>query len=197
MEIALHPAGCKGLAIGCKVFSFLKYKRNTTMKTKRLFLAMLLFWGFIGASFAQLPSVKLKDINGKVIDTATLSNDGKPFIISFFASWCKPCNRELKAIHEVYADWQDETGVRLVAISIDEAQNAQKVKPMVNANGWEYQVLLDPNSDFRRAMGVNMIPHVFVIDGNGKVAESRSGYTEGGEQHLIEKVRELLAKKEK
>ena len=87
--------------------------------------------------------------------------------------------------------------MRLVAISIDEAQNAQKVKPMVNANGWEYQVLLDPNSDFRRAMGVNMIPHVFVIDGNGKVAESRSGYTEGGEQHLIEKVKELLAKKEK
>ena len=42
-------------------------------------------------------------------------------------------------------------------------------------------------------MGVNMIPHVFVIDGNGKIAESRSGYTDGGEEHLIEKVRELIA----
>lgn len=162
------------------------------MKVKKIFLTMLLLWSVMGRAFAQLPSVKLKDINGKVIDTATLSNDGKPFIISFFASWCKPCNRELKAINEVYADWQDETGVRLVAISIDEAQNAQKVKPMVDAAGWEYQVLLDPNSDFRRAMGVNMIPHVFVIDGNGKIVESRSGYTEGGEQHLIEKVRELI-----
>lgn len=153
---------------------------------------MLLLWSVMGSAFAQLPSVKLKDINGKVIDTATLSNDGKPFIISFFASWCKPCNRELKAINEVYADWQDETGVRLVAISIDEAQNAQKVKPMVDAAGWEYQVLLDPNSDFRRAMGVNMIPHVFIVDGNGKIVESRSGYTEGGELHLIEKVKELI-----
>ena len=162
------------------------------MKVKKIFLTMLLLWSVMGSAFAQLPSVKLKDINGKVIDTATLSNDGKPFIISFFASRCKPCNRELKAINEVYADWQDETGVRLVAISIDEAQNAQKVKPMVDAAGWEYQVLLDPNSDFRRAMGVNMIPHVFVIDGNGKIVESRSGYTEGGEQHLIEKVRELI-----
>ncbi len=162
------------------------------MKVKKIFLTMLLLWSVMGSAFAQLPSVKLKDINGKVIDTATLSNDGKPFIISFFASWCKPCNRELKAINEVYADWQDETGVRLVAISIDEAQNAQKVKPMVDAAGWEYQVLLDPNSDFRRAMGVNMIPHVFIVDGNGKIVESRSGYTEGGEQHLIEKVRELI-----
>lgn len=162
------------------------------MKVRRLLLAILLLTGCLGTAFAQLPSVKLKDINGKIVDTATLQNDGKPFIISFFATWCKPCNRELKAIHEVYPDWQDETGVRVVAISIDEAQNAQKVKPMVDAAGWEYQVLLDPNSDFRRAMGVNMIPHVFIIDGNGKIAESRSGYTEGGEQHLIEKVRELI-----
>ena len=162
------------------------------MKIQKLLVVLALFVGCLGTAFAQLPSVKLKDINGKVIDTAKLSNDGKPFIISFFATWCKPCNRELAAIHEAYADWQDETGVRVIAISIDEAQNAQKVKPMVDSKGWEYQVLLAPNSDFRRAMGVNMIPHVFVIDGNGKVAESRSGYTEGGEQHLIEKVKELL-----
>ena len=163
------------------------------MKVKNLFAAVLLLLCMVAnTAYAQLPSVKLKNINGKVIDTATLSNDGKPFIISFFATWCKPCNRELKAINEVYPDWQDETGVRVIAVSIDEAQNAQKVKPMVDAAGWEYQVLLDPNSDFRRAMGVNMIPHVFVIDGNGKIAESRSGYTEGGEQHLIEKVKELI-----
>ena len=172
-------------------------QNSTKMKVTKLLLALLLFVGVTASAFAQLPSVKLKDINGKTIDTATLSNDGKPFIISFFATWCKPCNRELKAINEVYADWQDETGVRVVAVSIDEAQNAQKVKPMVDAAGWEYQVLLDPNSDFRRAMGVNMIPHVFVIDGNGKIAESRSGYTEGGEQHLIDKVKKLIAASKK
>lgn len=62
---------------------------------------------------------------------------------------------------------------------------------------WEYEVLLDPNSEFRRAMGVQMIPHVFVIDGNGKVADSRSGYTEGAESHLIEKIRELVAGEKK
>ena len=91
------------------------------MKAKRFLASLVLLCGFAGMAFAQLPSVKLKDMNGKVIDTAKLSNDGKPFIISFFATWCKPCNRELKAIHEVYPDWQDETGVRVIAISIDEA----------------------------------------------------------------------------
>lgn len=152
---------------------------------------------FCLSTFAQLPSVKLKDLNGKVVDTAKLSNDGKPFVISFFATWCKPCNRELKAISEQYADWQEETGMKVIAVSIDQAQNINKVKPLVDGEGWEYEVLLDPNSEFRRAMGVQMIPHVFVIDGNGKVADSRSGYTEGAESHLIEKIRELVAGEKK
>lgn len=140
---------------------------------------------------AQLPSVQLKTIDGKIVDTATLSNDGKPFVISFFATWCKPCNRELKAIHEEYPDWQDETGMKLIAISIDDGQNTGKVKPLVDSEGWEYEVLLDPNSEFKRTLGIETIPHVLIIDGDGKIAESRSGYTEGSEQHIIEKIREL------
>lgn len=167
------------------------------MKFRGLLLSLLMAFGMAASAFAQLPSVKLKDINGKIVDTAKLSNDGKPFIISFFATYCKPCNRELKAIHEIYPDWQEETGVRLIAISIDEGQNAQKVKPMVDAAGWEYEVLLDTNSEFLRAMGASMVPHCFIIDGNGKIAESRSGYPEGGESHLIEKVRELLSAQKK
>ena len=145
------------------------------------------------ALFAQLPSVQLKNLEGKIVDTSKLENDGKPFVISFFATWCKPCNRELKAISEQYADWQDETGMKLIAISIDQAQNINKVKPLVDGEGWEFEVLLDPNSDFRRAVGVQMIPHVLIIDGKGKIVESRSGYTEGAEEHIIEKIRELTS----
>lgn len=144
------------------------------------------------ASFAQLPSVQLKNLEGKTINGAELSNDGKPFAICFFASWCKPCNRELKAINEVYADWQDETGMKIYAISIDQGQNSQKVKPMVDAEGWEYDVLLDPNSDFLHGLGIQMIPHTIIVDGNGKIAEQHSGYQEGSEVHIIEKIRELI-----
>lgn len=151
---------------------------------------MLLFIG--GKAMAQLPSVTLKDINGKTVDTATLSNDGKPFIIDFFATWCKPCNRELKAIHEVYPDWQEETGVKLIAVSIDQAQNINKVKPLVDTNGWEYDVLLDPNGDFKRALGIQMIPYVLIVDGKGNIVYKHNGYTDGAEEELIEKVRELV-----
>ena len=145
-------------------------------------------------AFAQLPSVSLKNINGKTVDTSKLNNNGKPFIISFFATWCKPCQRELNAIHQVYEEWQDETGLKVIAISIDQGQNINKVKPLVDSFGWDYDVLLDPNGDFKRAMNVNMIPAVFVVDGNGKIVDTRTGYTDGSEEHLIEKVRELLKK---
>ena len=162
---------------------------------KRLrFLSVLVMLCACSSLFAQLPSVKLKTLDGKTVDTSELSNDGKPFVISFFATWCKPCNRELKAIHEQYADWQDVLVIKVIAISIDQAQNIHKVKPLVDDEEWEYEILLDPNSEFRRAMGVQMIPHVFIIGGDGKIVESRSGYTDGGENHLIEKIRELVAK---
>lgn len=152
-----------------------------------LFLAM----GSLAAQ-AAIPSVTLKDINGKTVDTATLSNDGKPFVISFFALWCKPCNRELKAINEVYEDWQEETGMKLIAVSIDEAQNQQKVKPFVESKGWEYDVLLDPNGEFKRQMGVNDIPHVFVVDGEGNVVWNHQGYVDGGEEDIIEAVKKFV-----
>ena len=146
---------------------------------------------FVGAN-AQLPKVSLKDINGKSVVTDTLSNNGKPFIIDFFATWCKPCNRELDAISEVYDDWQEETGVKIIAISIDQAQNINKVKPLVDNHGWEYEVLLDPNSELKKALGIQTIPYVLIVDGKGKIVYRHNGYTDGAEAELIEKVRELL-----
>lgn len=145
----------------------------------------------IPAMFAELPSVQLKDVNGNTVNTAELSNDGKPMVISFWATWCKPCKRELKAIHEVYPDWQDETGVKLIAVSIDEAQNVQKVKPLVDGMGWEYDVLLDPNGEFKRQMGVTDVPHAFIVDGQGNVVWSHKGYVDGGEEEIIEVLRGL------
>lgn len=159
------------------------------LKKLSLFVALIAI--ALGAQ-AQLPSVQLKTLDGQTVNAAELNNDGKPFVISFFATWCKPCNRELKAIHEYYPDWQEETGMRLIAISIDEAQNASKVKPLVDAEGWEYEILLDSNSELTRTLGIQSIPHVLIIDGEGNIVDSRSGYTDGSEEHIIEKIRELI-----
>ena len=160
---------------------------------KRTLLALACAGASLYAS-AQLPSVQLKTLDGRAVSADTIGNDGRPFVVSFFATWCKPCNRELRAIHEDYLDWQEETGMKLVAVSIDEGQNAGKVKPLVDSEGWEYEVLLDTNSELKRTLGIESIPHVLIIDGDGNIVESRSGYTEGSEQHIIDKIRELVNK---
>lgn len=158
---------------------------------RKILISAALFAGSIGC-FAALPSVMLKDMDGRSVDTAEISNEGKPIIIDFWATWCKPCIRELNAIKDVYPDWQEETGVKVIAVSIDEAQNAQKVKPMVSRLGWEYEVLLDPNGEFKRQMGVSDPPHTFVVDGNGNIIYNHQGYVEGSEDELFEIVKKAI-----
>ena len=159
---------------------------------KHICLIVLMMVVVVTANAQKLPSVVLKTIDGRSVQTDTLTNNGRPFIIDFFATWCKPCNRELNAIHEVYEEWQQETGVKIIAVSIDQAQNINKVKPLVDSYGWEYDVLLDPNGDLKRALGVQMIPYVLIVDGQGNIAYKHNGYTDGAENELIEKVRELI-----
>ena len=142
-----------------------------------------------------LPSVKVKNLKGQMIDTKTFNNDGKPFIINFWATWCKPCLTELKNINEVYEDWQDETGVKIIAISVDDTRNSRKVAPLVRGKGWSYEVYLDENSAFKRAMNVNNPPHTFLVNGKGKIVWQHNGYAPGDEEILYEELLKLLEKK--
>ncbi len=147
---------------------------------------------FSSVSYSQIPSVDIKDLNGKIFNTSEFDNNNNPIIISFWATWCKPCKQELENIHEIYEDWQEETNVKLIAISIDDSRNTAKIKPMVNAKGWEYEVYQDSNREFATKMGVNPIPHTFLLDGNKKVVWEHVTYADGDEEELYEKVLELI-----
>ncbi|MCD4747309.1 MAG: TlpA family protein disulfide reductase [Bacteroidales bacterium] len=139
----------------------------------------------------KLPSVDVKTMGSETFNTADISNDGKPIILSFWALWCKPCIKELSAIADIYEEWQEETGVKLIAVSIDDARSSSKVLPTVNGKGWDYEVLLDANGDFKRAMNVNMIPHTFLLNGKGEIVWQHTSFSEGSELELIELVRKL------
>jgi thiol-disulfide isomerase/thioredoxin len=157
--------------------------------------SLLIAFGAIAQDFIgkSIPELEIKTLDGRKFNTSEIENDGNPMIITFWALWCKPCIRELNAIAEVYHDWVDETGVKIYAISIDDARSVPKVMPTVNGNGWEYDFYLDPNGDFRRAMGVNMIPHLFLVDGDRKIVYQHTSYAEGNEEELYELVLKLAS----
>lgn len=167
-------------------------------KTMRKILLTILLVNFMLISYSQIgiqniPSVDINTLNGKSINTSTFNNDGKPMVINFWATWCKPCVRELSNIAEVYEDWVDETGVKLIAVSIDDTRSMSRVAPFVNGKGWEYEVYIDKNSDFKRAMNVPNVPHTFLIDGNGKVVWQHTTYVDGDEEELYGLIQKLAA----
>jgi len=163
-------------------------------KLTSLLLALtLLSFTILPGEGDKIPATTVKKLDGTKVNSASFSNNGKPMIISFWATWCKPCKKELDAINENYADWTKETGVKLIAISIDDARSSGKVVTDVKLKGWEYEVYIDENQDFKRAMNVNNVPHTFIIDGNGNIVWSHNSYTEGDEETLYANVKKLVA----
>jgi len=140
----------------------------------------------------DLPKVDIKDLTGKTINTSSLLDGDSPVILSFWATWCLPCIKELNAISENLEDWQDETDVRVIAISIDDARTSMRVVPHVNGRAWEFEVYLDPNGDFKRAMNVVNPPHTFVINTMGEIIYQHTSYAEGDEEELFDQVKQAL-----
>ena len=144
---------------------------------------------------AKLPAVDIQTVDGKIFNTKDIQNDGKPIIVSLWATWCKPCIAELLAIADEYEDWVDETGVKLYAIAIDDAKTSARVAPFVNGKGWEYTVLLDVNSDFKRAMNVNDVPYMCILNGNGEIVWQHPSYAPGSENEVYEIIKKLASEK--
>lgn len=139
-----------------------------------------------------IPNVKVKNLKGEIVETRTFNNGDKPFVINFWATWCKPCIMELNNIHEVYDKWQQETGVKIIAISIDDVRNSKKVAPFVKGRNWKFEVYLDENGDFRRAMNVNNPPHSFLVNSKGEIVWEHNGYATGDEEYLYKEILKLL-----
>ncbi len=161
---------------------------------KKVLFILLVFILNTEISFGQtrkLPNINVKTLNGKKFNISKLQNGQNPIVISFWATWCKPCKKELNNIAEIYEEWQDETGVKIVAISIDDSRSKSKVAPYVNSSDWEYEVYLDQNGDLKRAMGVSTVPHTFLLNKNKEIVWQHKGYVDGDENKLFKEIKKL------
>ncbi len=146
---------------------------------------------------SSIPEVSLRDSDGNLVALRSLIRPGKPTIISFWATWCAPCKKELSNYAELYADWQKAFDVEVLAISIDDSRNSAKVKSYINGVKWPFRVLLDPNEDMKRALNFQTVPFSLLIDGEGRIAYRHNSYVEGDEYVMEEKLKQLTANDQK
>ncbi len=162
------------------------------MKYIRVKIIFILFLFITGSGFSQkkqkLPDIDLRDLNSKIVNTSSFNNQAKPIILTFWATWCKPCIRELSAYNENYEEWKKNTGVKIIAVSIDDIRSKNKVAPYVRGRDWDFEVYLDSNEDLKRAMNINTVPHTFLINGSGEIVWQHNSFAEGDEEKLYERI---------
>ena len=162
---------------------------------KRLFAIIFATLSIASLSAQQLPDVNIEDISGKVVSVRSLAT--KPLIIAYWSIACKPCIQELNAINDALADWRKEADFNVIAVSVDDARLKAAAKNMAASRGWEFICLFDDNQELKRAMNVSLTPQSFVVDGEGNIIYSHSGYTPGSEESLFDKILELKEGKSK
>lgn len=149
------------------------------------------------AAFAQseLPDTQVKDVNtGKKIAFNKTFTDGKVTLVSFWATWCIPCKKEIKNITKKMPDWMKEADFNFMTVSVDESRAEGLVRSYAKSQGWEFPYYIDPNSDLKRSLNFQNVPFTLVVDKAGKIAYMHTGYEEGGEEEVWAKIKELAAK---
>jgi thiol-disulfide isomerase/thioredoxin len=139
----------------------------------------------------RLAAVVLKDADGNSMRLSEVVGKGKPVLLSFWATWCTPCKKELTNYMDLYEDWARDYGLQILAVSIDDARNSAKVKSYIKGVRWPYRILMDPNEDMKRILNFQTVPYTLLYDGEGQLVYRHNAYVEGDEFVMDEKIRKL------
>ncbi len=164
-------------------------------------LVLLLLVGLAPWMTAEAQQVKMIDVQdtsmvGKPAPTATLKTlEGKDFnledlkgkvvVLSFWASWCRPCRGEMPELDRVYSDFKDK-GVVVVGVNVD--RESAKAQAFLRAHPVSFPILLDPNALLLGRYDVGSMPTSYVIDRKGVVRKKTVGYR----PEYIEELRKFL-----
>ena len=158
---------------------------------KRLFTLLIL--GVISGAFSQnIAAVKIKNLNGKTV-AINSQLDCDATIVLFWATWCLPCQKELPAVQEVVERHADKT-IHVLAISKDSPRSLAKVKAFVKRHNYPFTYLLDADGTVSADLMVDAIPHSFLVDRQGDIVYSHTGYRKGDELELEKALLKLWQK---
>src|SRR5262249_33231734 len=134
------------------------------------------------------------DLKGEQVDISKMVGNGKLIVMDFWATWCVPCKKELTNLSQLSDEWKKNYNVDIIAVSIDDARNAAKVKSFVDGSGWNYNVVIDANQDLKRALDFQNVPYTLLIDQKGNIVYSHDGYVDGDEFLLEDKIKSITGK---
>lgn len=118
----------------------------------------------------EAPDFVLQDLNGEKLQLSDYK--GKGILLNFWATWCKPCEREMPIMNNQYENFQKDN-VEIITVNIGESDVV--VKRFVDRFGLKFPVLMDNNQDVLTAYGVNPLPVTFLIDKEGIVKRVHTG----------------------
>lgn len=111
-------------------------------------------------------------------------------MLNFFATWCGPCLIELPHLQHVWESHRGDERFQMVVISRGESREV--VETFIEAHGYRFPVVADPESTIYAQFATEAIPRTFVIAANGEILHASTGFVEGDEKQLQQILDELL-----
>ena len=136
----------------------------------------------------NVPEFVVEMFDGQKIDIKDLK--GKIVLINFWATWCPPCQEELKRVQKEIVD--RFKGKDFVFLAISREETKEQVKKFRERNGYTFPMGLDPERRIYSKFATATIPRNFIIDKKGKIVEIEIGYTKESFAKMIEKLEKLL-----
>ncbi len=118
------------------------------------------------------PDFSLQTPDGKTINLSDLR--GRPLVISYWASWCGPCENEMSILQGVYEQYQ-ASGLTVLAVDAIEQDSISGVTEMVSRLGVTYPVVLDYGDQFADSYNALFFPTSYFVDADGVIQDIALG----------------------
>lgn len=141
------------------------------------------------AAPVAVPDFSVEMLDGSTVNMASLR--GKTVLLTFWATWCPPCNKEMSHVQSAVID--RFAGEEFVFLPISRGEEKATVQKWFDENGYKFTSGLDPDGSIFNIFAESGIPLNILIDPQGNVVERVLGYDEESHSRLTDKVAETIA----